>query len=158
LLGEAGLPDGFAVTLHTTNSRAAMLSSANAIAGQLAKIGIEVRVTEHAPETYWSQVHDSEPFVVTCRAGAQFAEWAQNAAGAWPDPAFADELATALALTDAQSRRVALANLQRTVAAGGTEAVWGFADALDAARPDVRDLPTGAGLARMMLDGVWLAR
>jgi peptide/nickel transport system substrate-binding protein len=71
---------------------------------------------------------------------------------------FADRLAEATALTDGRARRTAFAALQREVAADGPEAVWGFADALDVTGADVRDMPTGPGLARMMLEKVWLAR
>jgi peptide/nickel transport system substrate-binding protein len=158
LLAEAGFPDGLDVVLHTTDTRAAMAGSANAIAEQLAAIGIRVEVVLHPQKTYWSQVHDTEAFVVTCRSGTQFAEWAEQTAAAWPDRVFADRLAEATALTDGRARRTAFAALQREVAADGPEAVWGFADALDVTGADVRDMPTGPGLARMMLEKVWLAR
>lgn len=158
LLTQAGFPDGFAVVLHTTDTRAAMAGSANAIAEQLATIGIRVQVVVHPRETYWSQVYDSEAFVVTCRSGTQFAEWAEQVAAAWPDRVFADRVAEALAVADGPARRAAFEALQREVAADGPEAVWGFAEALDVTRSEVRDMPTGTGLARMMLEKVWLAR
>lgn len=157
LLVEAGYPNGLDVVLHTTDTRAAMSGSANVIAEQLAMIGIRVQVVVHPPNSYWSQVHDSEAFVVTCRSGTQFAEWAEQTAAAWPDRVFADRLAEATALTG-PARRDAFAALQREVAADGPEAVWGFAEALDVTRSEVRDMPTGTGLARMMLEKVWLAR
>jgi peptide/nickel transport system substrate-binding protein len=158
LLSAAGFPDGFPVVLHTTTTRAAMAGSANVIAGQLAEVGLRVQVAEHSPETYWSTVYDSESFVVTCHEDVQFPEWAGSAVAGWPDPGFTEQLASALTLADEQARRAAFTNLQRDVAARGAEAVWGFADACDVAWPEVRDLPAGSGLARTMLDAVWLAR
>lgn len=162
LLEEAGHADGVQLTLHATNSYPGMEETAALAAEQLAEAGIEVEIEVGAPDTYWSQVWNVEPFYLNSLGGNGFVDFARMSLmsegpvneTSWNDPAWDEDLTEALATEDEGDRHAKLADLQERVADEGGYVIWGTGDGIDLAGPGVSGLPTGPGFHRLFIERV----
>ncbi|MEE2047135.1 ABC transporter substrate-binding protein, partial [Nocardiopsis tropica] len=162
LLEEAGHADGVELTLHATNSYPGMEETATLAAEQLAEAGIEVRIEVGAPDTYWAEVWNVEPFYLNSLGGNGFVDYARmallsdgptNETG-WDVPEWDADFAEALATEDEGDRHAMLADLQQRVADDGGYVVWGTGDGIDLAASGVSGLPTGPGFNRLFIERV----
>lgn len=151
LLAEAGHPDGFDTTLHTSSSYPAMKPLAALAKEQLSEVGITVEIKEHAPDTYWSEAYTVEPFTVgyyavdsttfsslvraTVLSTSSFSETG------WKDKDFDSVYEEAMAATDEAKRTELIGSLHRRMAAEGGWVVWGFGDSISLKSKKVSDLP-----------------
>jgi peptide/nickel transport system substrate-binding protein len=162
LLEDAGHADGVELTLHATNSYPGMEETATLAAEQLAEAGIEVRIEVGAPDTYWAEVWNVEPFYLNSLGGNGFVDYARmallsdgptNETG-WDVPEWDSDFAEALATEDEGDRHAMLADLQQRVADDGGYVVWGTGDGIDLAGSGVSGLPTGPGFNRLFIERV----
>jgi len=162
LLAEAGHGDGVSLTLHTTDSYPGMEDAAVLISEQLAEAGIDAEVEVVPPDTYWTEVWNTEPFYLNSLGGSGFVDFARMALVAdgpinetgWSDPDWDADFADALATADEVERAEGLADLQRRLAEEGGYVVWGVGDGIDLAASGVTGLPTGPGFHRLRIEDV----
>lgn len=146
LLAEAGFPDGFTTTLHTSSAYPTMTPLATAVKQQLAEIGITVEVKEHSPDEYWTTAYGVEPFTVGFYGSTQsfgalvratvLSDAAYSETG-WADSQFDATWTQAMATTDDSARAELIGNLHRQMATEGGWLVWGFGDRLTLYRDNV---------------------
>lgn len=149
LMAKAGV-NKLDVTLHTTTAYPSMKTTATVAKEQLKEIGINVTIKEHEPSTYWSKAYTVEPFTVGYWVDTPFAttirQTALSTSGfsetGWKNKTFDTSFAAAMAKTDATERNTALGELHKQMAAEGGWVVWGFGDAISAARSHVNGLNT----------------
>lgn len=149
LLAEAGLPNGFTTTLHTSSSYPAMTPLAAAVKEQLAEAGITVEIKTHAPDQYWTTAYGTEPFTVgyygdnvtfgTLIRASVLSDAAFSETG-WKNPAFDEAFYEAMSTTDTAARLQQTGDLHRTMAKDGGWAVGAFGDRLVLARENVNGL------------------
>ena len=151
LLSEAGHPDGFTITLHTTSAYPAMVPLATAVQSQLANVGITVDIREHAPDHYWTGVYGNEVFTVGYYGGsatfgalvrATVLSSAAYSETGWRDAEFDAAYAKAMATLEDGSRTEQLGALHKRMAAEGGWVVWGFGDRLTLYRSNVHGVAT----------------
>ncbi|WP_435111404.1 ABC transporter substrate-binding protein [Nocardiopsis synnemataformans] len=160
LLEKAGHGDGVSLTLHATNSYPGMEEAAVLVSEQLAEAGIEVEIEVGAPDTYWTEVWNVEPFYLNSLGGNGFVDFSRMALLAegpinetgWNDPEWDADFADALATEDEAERHAALGDLQQRIADEGGYVVWGVGDGIDLTAPGVTDLPTGPGFHRLRVE------
>ncbi|WP_026129081.1 ABC transporter substrate-binding protein [Nocardiopsis prasina] len=165
LLEDAGHADDVELTLHATNSYPGMEETAALAAEQLAEAGIKVEIEVGAPDTYWSEVWNVEPFYLNSLGGNGFVDYARMALlsdgpvneTAWDVPEWDADFADALATADEGDRHAVLADLQERVADDGGYVVWGTGDGIDLAGSGVSGLPTGPGFHRLFIEQVRVA-
>ncbi|MCP3016870.1 ABC transporter substrate-binding protein [Nocardiopsis dassonvillei] len=162
LLEEAGHADGVELTLHATNSYPGMEEAATLVAEQLAEAGIDVEIEVGAPDTYWTEVWNVEPFYLNSLGGNGFVDFARMSLlsdgpvneTAWNVPEWDADFTGALATEDEEERHAMLADLQERVADDGGYVVWGTGDGIDLTGPGVSGLPTGPGFHRLFVERV----
>lgn len=146
LLVEAGHPDGFTTTLHTSKAYPAMVPLATVVKEQLAEVGITVEITEHAPDQYWTTAYGVEPFTVGYYGGSTtfgllvratvLSDAAYSETG-WKNAEFDEAYAAAMATTDEAERNELMGDLYKEMAREGGWVVWGFGDRLTLYRTNV---------------------
>lgn len=160
LLAEADLGDAAKLVLHTTQAYPGMVPTATLVAEQLAEIGLEVEVKEHAPDEFWSGVYTVEPFCVGYWADTSFATTVRQTVlstsafseTGWKDKKFDADFADAMSTTDEDERNEKIGKLHQRMADEGGWVVWGFGDGVDVAASDVQGWASGR--ARYCLDGI----
>lgn len=147
LLEKAGVTS-LDVTLHTTTAYPAMKATATVAKEQLKEVGINVTIKEHDPTTYWSKAYTVEPFTVGYWTNTPFATTVRQTTlstsgfseTGWKNAEFDKAFTEAMAVTDDSKRNAALGELHKQMAKDGGWAVWGFGDAMTAARSNVKGL------------------
>ena len=160
LIADADLGDDAKLVLHTTQAYPGMVPTATLAAEQLAEIGLEVEVTEHAPDEYWSGVYTVEPFCVGYWTDTSFATTVRQTVlstsafseTGWSDKKFDADFADAMSTTDEAERNEKIGKLHTRMAAEGGWVVWGFGDGVDVTAAGVEGWADGR--ARYCLDGV----
>lgn len=128
LLAEAGYPDGFKLTLHSTNDRYVNDAKlAQAIAQMLSRIGVEVTVETMPVSVYYGKARKHEFTMAqigwATASGESSAilapallEGKRNNYGRWVNPEFNENMNGALATVDLDEYEAKLMRAQRIVA------------------------------------------
>jgi peptide/nickel transport system substrate-binding protein len=167
LLDEAGFDLGRTYELYTTEDIAGLAESAALFATQVREAGVDIEVVRQESATFWEDTWlkgdlyttywGTNDSVVFFASKTMVSESGQNET-AWDDAEFDAAYEEAMATAGAGERAGLLHQLQEIQHERSGYLLWGMADGIDLARPEVGDLPRLPGYGRVRLDRVWLDR
>ncbi|MER5719050.1 ABC transporter substrate-binding protein [Streptomyces sp. NPDC002132] len=167
LLREARFDTSKTYELYTTEDIAGLAESATLFATQVREAGVKVKVVKQESATFWDKTWlkgdlyttywGTNDSVVFFASKTLVSDSGQNEAG-WKDQAFDAAYEKAIGTADASARTDLLKELQRIEHDRSGYLLWGMADGIDLAGPEVNGLPRLPGYGRVQLERAWLAR
>jgi peptide/nickel transport system substrate-binding protein len=165
LLEEAGFDRAITYELFTADHLPQQVAAANAIAAQLAAIGVTVKVTTQDIELFEQQTWLKAPLYMTSSSVNDSLAYAAvttmvsgaptNEAG-FADPDFDEAYADAVASIKPKVRRARFEDLQSIQHERSGYLVWGMADGVDLMSDKVNDPPRVAGPGRALMESTWV--
>ena len=165
LIRKAGA-EGLVVELDTSTAAAGMVEAATVFADQAKGSGVTVQVVQGNRESYWADTLKNGS-LSSWRSGAMpiethIAQRLLSGAGTnvtqWNRPEFDALYETAVSTSDDGARDEAYLEMQRMLHAEGGYLMWGFADWIVGAKPNVGGISTAPAntLNWARFDKVWL--
>lgn len=166
LLDEAGFDRSATYPIYTTDDIFGLAESAEAFATQVREIGVTVKVVKQDATAYndgtWLKAPLYTVYWGTNDSVVFYASKVLNSQSAWNETAFHDAefdaaYRQAISTGDPGQLTQASRTLQSIQHERGGYLLWGMADGIDLATPQVQGLPTLPGYGRVQLERAWLS-
>ena len=166
LLRQAGL-EGATVRLDTSAAGTGMIETASVLRDQAARVGLNLDVVQGNKDTYFSDIRDNG-VVATYRSGAlpieahisqRLLSYSSTNFTKWARPEFDSLYAQAQSTGDEAHRGELYLRMQEQLHAEGGFLIWGFADFLVGARPQLGGVDPSAPANTLdwaRFDKVWI--